>query len=364
MIVEWALGAGGQGVTFVSRGNQSWYLEHSFSYYTAIQGMDVTPGHDYEPETLEHAMGVLYETLNPETGIIGCFECHSTGPVTAGKDGVLSPHEPGVRCEACHGPGKKHVEAIGKGRLKKARGAIRNPRRLSADRMIHFCGACHRRPTLGRDNEDLDDPWNTRHSSVYLSLSRCFKKSKGRLTCLTCHDPHLPLRRSDPAHYSAQCATCHEPASHPEGHFAATESADCTGCHMPTVKPHPHLAFHNHWIGVYREGETIRPERWCGASNLVPGSPANKNQLRQLLERLQLALASQGSSIPPIHLFPDRSDVLFLMTASVGLDALPHLPSFRRITHLLVAQGQQIVLHTGVGVVRPAGSQPLRVLLG
>jgi hypothetical protein len=110
--VEWALGAGGQAVTFVTRIDSQWHLEHHLSYYSALGRLAPTPGHRSLPATtLAEAMGLPYKTADPKTGILGCFECHSTGPVKVTSQGELLPHETGVRCEACHGAGRAHVTA-------------------------------------------------------------------------------------------------------------------------------------------------------------------------------------------------------------------------------------------------------------
>ena len=42
---------------------------------------------------------------------------------------------------------------------------------------------------------DLRNPWNARHQPLLLAASRCFRESKGRLSCLTCHSPHAPLEQ-------------------------------------------------------------------------------------------------------------------------------------------------------------------------
>jgi hypothetical protein len=65
-----------------------------------------------------------------------CFACHSTGPLSLGKDDDIVPHEPGVRCEVCHGPGEAHVRDP-------AHNALRTPAQLSAAAMNRFCGQCH-----------------------------------------------------------------------------------------------------------------------------------------------------------------------------------------------------------------------------
>lgn len=62
-----------------------------------------------------------------------CFQCHSTGPLALGDGFTLRPRELGVRCEACHGPGRSHVQAVASGELEQAIAVIRNPARLPGD---------------------------------------------------------------------------------------------------------------------------------------------------------------------------------------------------------------------------------------
>src|SRR5436190_23343194 len=47
--IEWAFGAGAQAVTFVTRVDPEWYLEHYFSYYSAGRTMAPTPGQKDTP---------------------------------------------------------------------------------------------------------------------------------------------------------------------------------------------------------------------------------------------------------------------------------------------------------------------------
>ncbi|MGH8247458.1 MAG: multiheme c-type cytochrome, partial [Gammaproteobacteria bacterium] len=222
--------------------------------------LDTTPGHQgLEAKTLPAALGVVYQTFDPEPKIMRCFRCHSTGRLSLGPKLEIRPAELGVRCEACHGPGSLHREAVSRGEIPKARGMIQNPRRLSAAELNQFCGVCHRKPAPAGAATNWTDPWNTRHQPLYLSQSACFQKSKGALSCLTCHDVHNPLRKSEVSYYNGRCAACHKPKDHPA--LKAHDTEDCVGCHMPRVAPREHLRFTNHWIGVYRNEAKLQPER-------------------------------------------------------------------------------------------------------
>ncbi len=241
--MEWAFGAGQQAVTFVSRGDSRFYLEHYLSYFSKLRAFGPTPGHaSLRPANLAEAAGLLYKIGDPVAGIDGCFACHSTGGLKS-----LTPVENGVRCEACHGAGAKHVASAGKAPLA-------NPARLSAVALNEECGRCHRPPAADPQNVDWNYAWNVRHQPVYLSQSACFVKSAGALSCLTCHGPHEPLQTAS-AFYDGKCASCHATSS------AQCGPRDCAGCHMPRVSPEPPLSFTNHWIGVYRGGAALRPGR-------------------------------------------------------------------------------------------------------
>ena len=259
--VDWAFGAGDQAVTFVTRVDADWYLEHYQSYYAALGTMAPTAGHQQlRPQSLPEAMGLPYRTLDPQTGILGCFECHSTGPVAIGPEQRLQPAERGVRCEACHGPGQQHVTAAKNSEPAEARQTIQNPARFPATQVNEFCGRCHRPPASDGVTIDWNYSWNVRHQPVYLSQSKCFTESEGRLSCFTCHEPHEPLRR-DAASYNERCANCHDGAAAkpPEQPCLVNPSSNCIDCHMPRVTPQPPLRFTNHWIGVYRDGAKLKP---------------------------------------------------------------------------------------------------------
>ena len=235
---EWAFGAGAQAITFVSQLDEDYYLEHGLSWYARTKSMALTPGHS-------GTEGKRYRTFDPGSAILRCFQCHSTGPLRLGAKFRIEPSEPGVQCETCHGPGAAHAAE---------RAPIRNPKRLAAAELNELCGSCHRKPAATRDDTDWTNPWNTRHQPLYLEQSACFRKSSGRLSCLTCHPAHTVLIRAA-ADYDAKCSGCHAKPKH----RAAVAGRSCTGCHMPAVEPRPQIRFANHWIGVYAAGRALRP---------------------------------------------------------------------------------------------------------
>jgi hypothetical protein len=261
--VEWAFGAGVQAVTFVGKASDELYLEHSFSYYSDTRSFDITPHHEGLPAaTLHQAMGQALRTQGPVPGIRECFQCHSTGPVSMSPEREIRINEAGVRCEVCHGPGRAHAQAAAAGDLPQARKLIQNPKTLAAVELNRMCGSCHRFLEGDGRTTDWNDPWNARHQPPYLQQSACFRKSDGALSCLTCHNPHEKLSRIDPAYYSRKCSSCHDRNGLPPRRICKSRpAAGCAGCHMPAVAANAHLKFTNHWIGVYRDGATLKPSR-------------------------------------------------------------------------------------------------------
>lgn len=244
--VQWAFGAGVQAITFVSPFDEDHYVEHHSTWYRSTGRFGLTPGHRATAAAdLGQAFGVLYRTFAPDAAILRCFACHSTGPMKLAADFRVEPFEFGVRCEACHGPGQVHAKAP-------AKTNIFNPGSLTGAGMNEYCGNCHRPPASDPDMVDWQDPWNVRHQPVYLSRSRCFTESAGKLRCTTCHNPHDSLQRSSDA-YNAVCGSCHSQT--PD-----TCRSDCVSCHMPKVSPQPALTFTNHQIGVFGAG-ALQPQR-------------------------------------------------------------------------------------------------------
>ncbi|MEO8036373.1 MAG: tetratricopeptide repeat protein, partial [Acidobacteriota bacterium] len=99
-----------------------------------------------------------------------------------------------------------------------------------------------------------------------LEQSRCFRESGGRLSCLTCHDPHrLVPAEERAAHYRQVCLGCHDViAAGGRTHTAPDrEQADCAGCHMPKRRTHDvvHVVMTDHRIGRLAGGPELLAPR-------------------------------------------------------------------------------------------------------
>jgi Cytochrome c554 and c-prime len=250
-----AFGKGNVGHTYIYKVAGNWF-ESRISYYSEIGGLDLTTGHPQSPPAeLEKALG---RQLEPEEAQ-QCFGCHTTVSTTARH---FDPEQSiaGVTCEACHGPGLKHVQAMKTGQTNQGKKSILNPRRLDAASSVDFCGACHR--TSGDVIQmNVNGLATVRFQPFRLEESRCWRRTKGQLTCVTCHDPHKPLVQ-DVASYDRICLGCHRQSSSSTAEKShrtvacRTGKVDCAGCHMPKVEiPGMHHAFTDHWIRIARNGE-------------------------------------------------------------------------------------------------------------
>ncbi len=228
----------------MSQTGEETIAEHGLTFYASTKSLALTPGHTTSGDK-------VYRTFDPVGTALRCFRCHSTGPVALAEHFEIKPSEAGVHCEACHGPGRAHAESGGKA-------AIQNPKRLTAAQINLLCGACHRQAGDLDDDTDWSNAWNIRHEPSYLHRAACFRNSNGRLSCLTCHDPHQPLKMAAES-YDAKCIACHPKTTH----TVPVVSRTCVGCHMPQVSTSPYLKFTNHWIGVYdpRGGKLIPAKR-------------------------------------------------------------------------------------------------------
>jgi Cytochrome c554 and c-prime len=234
--IDYALGSGKTGMTFVSLEGSRVVRELRMSYFPGRRAWAVTPGQ----------RGASADPIGkPHEGTMAqrCLACHATLlPVSR-----LAPEEQflGVGCEACHGPGQAHVTAARAGQP--SRGMERLGR-WGAARLNHLCGECHRSE---QEIDPLDEgalAQTQRFQPYGLMKSACFQKSGDRLSCLSCHNPHQDAAR-DAAGYERACRSCHAPGAT----VCPVNARDgCIGCHMPHREVTRGVAMADHWIRVQR----------------------------------------------------------------------------------------------------------------
>jgi len=262
--ITWAFGNGEYGQTYILKPNGH-YTESRLSYYTSLHALDITTGHSIEiPNALEKSLG---DALKPETAQ-SCFSCHTTEDVVSGS---FQPEKAisGITCEACHGPGARHVAAMTAGQYDMTAATITNPAAMSPTDSVDFCGACHRTWS----DVTMLMPANigivaVRFQPYRLEMSRCWGSAGDpRITCIACHNPHQPLVHTTDA-YDIKCLACHrtldgrytDEPSQPRATAPACKVGkhDCASCHMPRYEiPQTHAFFTDHDIRVVRTHDSF-----------------------------------------------------------------------------------------------------------
>jgi predicted CXXCH cytochrome family protein len=234
-----------------------------------------------------------------------CADCHSTN-VRKSYDGSTETFattyaEMSVGCEACHGPGSRHVawaQKVDGGQTDggsnglviqlnerkgiawtrdAATGKPRRERPKTSTVEVEMCARCHsRRGLLHEDHvhgqpvgddyrvalldEDLYYVDGQIRGEVYeygsFLQSRMFAEG---VTCGDCHEPHRPGLRGTG---NAVCLQCHDENAYqtPRHHFHSADSpgARCVGCHMPSVTYMVIDRRHDHSFRVPRPDQSVR----------------------------------------------------------------------------------------------------------
>ena len=260
--ILFCFGQGKAGQTYVFK-HHGFFYESRMSFFKEINGLDYTIGYPrVAPPTLDEAAGRAISSDEAQN----CFSCHATGAVEDNRLQLLQMM-PGVGCEACHGPGGRHILAM---RSKEDETYIFNPANLDADELGQdFCGACHRSvdevshmPNSGGGIN------NVRFQPYRLFNSPGHNPTDARLSCTACHDPH-DNPSPDPASYDDKCFACHQSRAANQRtllkdvvlgeHMAKPcpkSNRLCVTCHMPLVEiPGSHFKFTDHRIRIARPGD-------------------------------------------------------------------------------------------------------------
>ncbi|MFN5371965.1 MAG: tetratricopeptide repeat protein, partial [Bacteroidia bacterium] len=225
-----------------------------------------------------------------------CMACHNAQPAFAeGSENKFLKIPEGIDCERCHGPGSIHVREKQAGNFidtsKYIDYSIVNPGKLSVDLQFDVCQRCHLQGNAvlkegksfldfkpGMKLSDVIDVYLPRYEgdesefimashADRLKQSACFKvmadkhgdsKSlrpyKNAMTCVTCHNPHVSVRKQGDEPFNSKCSSCH--AAQKVSACSETPSKidaagnNCVSCHMPVSGSIdiPHVTVHDHYI--------------------------------------------------------------------------------------------------------------------
>lgn len=183
-----------------------------------------------------------------------CAGCHATGVDPEKK----TFKEPGIGCEACHGPGSNHVKAIPGYEI----ATIVNPQRLTTNAAAQICGSCHSRGmdksgqypypvnymtsrgvanlriffNHANQEENKEIFWpsgDSKHNYMqYLDWQKS-EHAKAGVTCTNCHTIHVSRSAFQTKLQGDKlCRSCHQTMENRGAHKLHTFGS-CIACHMP-----------------------------------------------------------------------------------------------------------------------------------
>src|SRR5262249_17960672 len=106
--LDYAIGSGKSGMTYVAIENKTTLIEMRKTYFTRVHRWFITPGQEAQ-ERNPTQIGRNHGNLR------NCVLCHA---VTLPADSLRpEPKFMGVGCEACHGPAGAHVASLTNGKM-------------------------------------------------------------------------------------------------------------------------------------------------------------------------------------------------------------------------------------------------------
>lgn len=220
-----------------------------------------------------------------------CADCHSTDlrkNYDVEKDQFTTTYKTiNVGCEACHGPGSKHISWTENPELDD--NGIFRP--VGQTEVLNLCGPCHsRRSKLTTDAM----PWDDFHNHYLIqNLSPDFYELDGQIKeedyvfgsflsskmyhegvkCTDCHNPHSMKLKTEGNNL---CLNCHDQSYNEEKHHKHqlnTESSQCINCHMTGKNFMGHDFRRDHSFRIPRPDQSVK----FGTTNACNGCHENKS---------------------------------------------------------------------------------------
>lgn len=240
------------------------------TFYTQKKQWDLAPGFE------KGASSRFTRLIESE-----CMTCHNGYPdfVKTSQNKYVTI-KTGIDCERCHGPGGLHVKEKMAGNIvdtsKGPDYTIVNPRRLSTELQNNICQRCHLQGiAVLNDGKTFFDFRPGMHLSEVMNVfmpqyegaqdkmimashvermkkSDCYVSS-GKMSCITCHNPHVSVKFTQHSQYINACNSCHGAGKQQCTEKEAVRNAkgnDCITCHMPRNGSIdiPHVAVTDHYI--------------------------------------------------------------------------------------------------------------------
>jgi formate-dependent nitrite reductase cytochrome c552 subunit len=320
-------------------------------YIPAVADIRYTIGSQWKQRYLVEKDGDLYiapTQFNAETGrwvnyheqdwdkrpwLPKCGGCHATGVDLDEKTFV----EPGVGCEACHGPGSHHA-ALPKTELFEKRASIVNPGKLTAGVAVQICGSCHNR---GKATKHEGASWpvgyqpgkalttyfhstsfgegdvkhlyanefSKGHHQQYIDWKQSAHYREG-VTCLSCHYVHQlgnPVVRAQTRESSGDktCLSCHEMVNKVGAH-SVHSSAKCVACHMPRIAKSAESGdIHSHvFVALLPKDTLANPEIPNSCQTCHQHKDEDLNDLQRRYDELTIRLPAVSGAAPVRALAP------------------------------------------------------------
>lgn len=242
-------GSGKFGMSFVSLLEGKNVVEMKMSYFPEGRRWGITPGQKMEDPAAAGNLGNLEQSRK-------CIGCHS---IAVSKN-AFKPRDEffGAGCESCHGAGRAHIKAVESGEADKRMTKFQAGKARDLNVM---CGKCHLTEKDIPPASALAKMTN-RFQPYGLMKSKCFLEGGEKISCSTCHNPHMNASR-DVNFYNKACLSCHAPAAKPSATVApgkicpVNATTNCTSCHMPKrdligdMNMTSGVMFSDHRIAVY-----------------------------------------------------------------------------------------------------------------